>query len=460
MNEFLLVLFFGFGIIGPLIFVHELGHFLVAKWLGVRVLSFSIGMGPRLIGFRRGGTDYRLSLLPIGGYVRMAGENPEGEDRAGEEGEFLEKPWWARALITAAGPLANLAFAVVLSIVTLVAVGVTTLDIPAVVGHVKPGTLADQVGIRDHDQILALDGRPAITMWQLDSALVRVQAAGGSGAVELRVRRGTETVALSLPRTDAPRLGEELDWKTGTVIGRVHLGYPAYLAGLREGDEILSVDGEEVRNWSELSSRIRQRPETPLDLRVRRGSQEFNLTVRTTADSVIGIALPETITVRRRFTIGEAVPLGLEQTWRLTRQIYAGLWNFVRHPAKLRENVAGPIAIAQVARDQARGGLDEFLFFASFVSIALMAMNLLPIPILDGGHVFFALLEAVRRRPISIKTQMRFQRVGLAVLAGLVVFSFANDLTRVTQRRRAEEDISRRLSAPAPADSARTPGAP
>jgi regulator of sigma E protease len=459
MNELLLVLFFGFGILGPLVFVHELGHFLVAKWLGVRVLSFSIGMGPRVIGFRRGGTDYRLSLLPIGGYVRMAGDTPEGDDRTGDPGEFLEKPWWARALITAAGPLANLAFALVLNTVIHL-VGITAPDHLSIVGHVKPGSLVEQVGIRDHDLLVSVDGRPAKTMWQLGAALTRIEGAGTGGAVELQVQRGAETLNLSLPRDGARRLGEELDWKTGTVIGRVFVGYPAYLAGLREGDEILSVDGVPVRNWSELSTRIRRRPDTPLHLRVRRGSQEFSLPVRTTADSVIGIALPESITVRQSYPIGEAIPLGIRQTWYGVRQIYGGLWSFALHPGKLHENVAGPIAIAQVARDQARAGLDEFLLFASFVSLALMAMNLLPIPILDGGHVFFALLEAVRRRPISIKTQMRCQRVGLAVLAGLVVFSFANDLTRVTQRRRAEADISRRLSTPAPADTVRAPDAP
>jgi regulator of sigma E protease len=193
---------------------------------------------------------------------------------------------------------------------------------------------------------------------------------------------------------------------------------------------------------------------------VRRGGKEFKVTVRTTADSVIGIGGPTTGTVRTHLSLGEAVPAGFDQTWRWTREIYSGLWNFVRHPVKLRENVAGPIAIAQVARDQAKGGPDAFLFLAAFVSLALMAMNLLPIPILDGGHVFFALLEAVRRRPISIRAQMLCQRVGLAVLAGLVVFSFANDLTRVTQRRRAEADISRRLSEPAPADSVRVQDAP
>ena len=459
MNEFFLILLFGFVVLGPLIFVHELGHFLVAKWLGVRVHSFSIGMGPRVLGFRAGETDYRLSLLPIGGYVRMAGESLESEDRAGDPHEFVEKPWWARALITAAGPLANLAFALVINTAVFV-IGVTVPDYATVVGHVRPGSVVERIGIRDRDQIVSVDGRKAATMRQLDAALSRLEAGNRAGAANLTVERDGQTVALSLPRAEARRLGEELDWKTGTTIGRVFVGFPAYLAGLREGDEILQVDGQPVRNWGELSQKIRRAPDTRLSLTVRRGEQTFQLPVRTTPDSVIGIALPESITVRQSYPALEAVSLGFSQTWYGIRQIYAGLASFVLHPVRLRENVAGPIAIAQVAREQARGGLDQLLTFASFISLALMAMNLLPIPILDGGHIFFALLEAVRRRPISLRTQSLFQRVGLAVLAGLVVFSFANDLTRVTQRKRAEADISRRLQEPAPADTARPPGGP
>ncbi len=459
MNDFLLVVIFGIIVLGPLVFVHELGHFLVAKWLGVRVLSFSMGMGPRILGFRIGETDYRLSLLPIGGFVRMAGENPEGDDRSGDPAEYLEKPWWARALITAAGPLANLAFALVLNTAVFL-VGTTSPDYPAVVARVRSGSVVERIGIRERDQILSVDGRSARTMLQLDAALGQMIESNRGGFAELRVQRGSRTVTLTLPRGDARKLGEEVDWKTGTVVGRVFVGYPAYLAGLREGDEIVSVDGDSVRTWGDLSSHIRRAPDTPLLLSVRRGERTFPLTVRTTADSVIGIALPEPITVRQTYPVGEVVPRGMAQTWYGVRQIYAGLWSFVSHPVRLRENVAGPIAIAQVARDQARGGLDQLLSFASFISLALMAMNLLPIPILDGGHVFFAFLEAVRRRPVSLQTQLLCQRVGLAVLAGLVVFSFANDLTRVTRRHQAEADISRRLQEPAPADTARAPDRP
>jgi len=154
-----------------------------------------------------------------------------------------------------------------------------------------------------------------------------------------------------------------------------------------------------------------------------------------------------------RFALPQAAWLGVRQTLYAMGQIYNGLWSFLTNPIRLSSSVAGPIAIAQVARDQARSGWDQLLSFASFISVALMAMNLLPIPILDGGHVLFALLEGVRRKPLSVKTQAAFQRIGLAVLGGLVIFSFANDLTRVSQRRRAEAEINRRLNHNAPADT-------
>jgi len=456
MHDFWTIALYGALVLGVLVFVHELGHFLVAKWLGVQVLSFSIGMGPRLFGFRSGGTDYRISLLPLGGFVRMAGDSPESQDRQGQPHEFLSKPWWVRALITAAGPIANLIFAFLIN-VTVYVIGVKTPDFPSVVGRVRPHSIVESIGVREWDRITALDGRPAQTMRQLAAAVDHVVRSKGPEYVPLAVSRHGKDVALRVPRRDAARLAEELDWNTGTVIGRVFVGLPAYQAGLREGDEIVSVNGERVGTWSQLSARIRRSPDTPLELKVRRGSQVFLVDVKTTPDSVIGISLPETITVVERFPLPEAAWLGVRQTLYAAGQIYSGLWSFVTNPVRLSSSVAGPIAIAQVARDQARSGWDQLLSFASFISVALMAMNLLPIPILDGGHVFFALLEGIRRKPLSLKTQAAFQRVGLAVLGGLVIFSFANDLTRVSQRRRAEADINRRLNHHAPADTVLSP---
>jgi len=452
MHDFWMIALYGALVLGVLVFVHELGHFLVAKWLGVRVLSFSIGMGPRLFGFRKGGTDYRVSLLPLGGFVRMAGDSPESQDRQGQPDEFLSKPWWARALITAAGPVANLLLAFLINI-TVYLIGIRTPDFPATVGRVAQGSIVERVGLRQKDKIETLDGKPARTMRQLATAVDHAAANKSQDEIPVTVLRDGKRVEMHLPRRDATKFAEELDWNTGTVIGRVFLGLPAYQAGLREGDEILSVNGQRVENWTDLSQRIRRSPDTPIVLKVKRGSNVFQVTVKTTPDSVIGISLPETITVLERFSFREAVYLGMKQTTYATGQIYQGLWSFITNPVRLSSSVAGPIAIAQVARDQARSGLDQLLSFASFISVALMAMNLLPIPILDGGHVLFAVLEGIRRRPLSFKTQAAFQRVGLAVLGGLVIFSFANDLTRVSQRKRAEADINRRLNHHAPADT-------
>ena len=456
MHDVWMIALYGALVLGVLVFVHELGHFLAAKWLGVQVLSFSIGMGPRLFGFRRGGTDYRLSLLPLGGFVRMAGDSPDAQDRQGQPHEFLEKPWWARALITAAGPLANLVLAFVINVAVYL-IGVRTPDFASTVGPVTPHSIVQSIGVHEWDHIVALDGRPARTMRQLAAAVDHVGSAKGPQKVPLVVSRGGATETLLLNRSDASRLARELDWNTGTVVGRVFVGLPAYQAGLREGDEILSVNGEPVGNWADLSTRIRKSPDSDLNLKIRRGSQRFSVMVKTTPDSVIGISLPETITILERFPPREAVWLGLRQTLYAAGQIYQGLWSFATNPIRLSSSVAGPIAIAQVARDQARSGLDQLLSFASFISVALMAMNLLPIPILDGGHVLFALLEGIRRRPLSFKTQAAFQRVGLALLGGLVIFSLANDLTRVSQRLRAEAGINRRMIRTAPADTISLP---
>jgi len=469
MTEILPVVLYGALLLGVLVLVHELGHFLVAKWLGVRVISFSIGMGPRVIGFTRGGTDYRISLLPLGGFVRMAGDTPEAEERSGAPDEFLSKPWWARALITAAGPIANLVFALLVNVAVFLG-GIEGRDFSTRISKVDAGSVAERIGLKPHDEIVNLAGRPARTLSELgeaEEAVTKeavtkgvVTKGSGEGTVPLVVERGGRAVALSVPRHEVEAITSGLDWDMGTAIGRVLIGYPAYNGGLREGDEILSVDGKPVRIWSDLSTTLRGKPDSVRELTVRRGERVFTITLKTTAEGTIGVSPPEALTYRQTFPPGKAIVLGIQQTFWVTGQIYAGLWSFVSDPVRLHGSVAGPIAIAQVAREQARGGLQQLITFASFISLALMVMNLLPIPVLDGGHILFALIEAVRRKPLSIKTQYFFQRIGLFVLIGLVVFAFYNDVSRVSQRKRAEADIDKRLRSTSPADTAATAPGP
>ena len=453
MLEILPVFFYGALLLGVLVLVHELGHFLVAKWLGVRVLSFSIGMGPRLFGFTKGGTDYRISALPLGGFVRMAGDSPEGEETTGAPDEFLSKPWWARALITAAGPGANLVFALLINVAIFLA-GVEGRDYSTNVSRVKAGSVAESVGLQANDHIVAYAGHPARTVSELSDAIESANKDKSGKPLPLTVERNGEKKTLALRPKDIDAFADGLDWDMGTTVGQVLIGNPAYDAGLREGDEILKIDGQRVLLWTDLSTTLRSKPDTARTLLIRRGDQTFELHLKTSAEGTIGISPPETMTFRQTFPPVKAVTLGVKQTFWVTGQIYAGLWSFVSNPVRLHTTVAGPIAIAQVARQQAKGGLQQLVTFASFISLALMVMNLLPIPILDGGHILFAFIEAARRRPLSLKTQLFFQRIGLFVLMSLVVFAFYNDLSRVGNRRRAEADIDRRLQTTSPSDTA------
>src|SRR5882672_339535 len=365
MTEILPVVLYGALLLGVLVLVHELGHFLVAKWLGVRVISFSIGMGPRVIGFTRGGTDYRISLLPLGGFVRMAGDSPEAEDRSGAPDEFLSKPWWARALITAAGPIANLVFALLVNVAVFLG-GVEGRDFSTRISKVDAGSVAERVGLRSHDMIVSLAGHPARTLSRLAEAAEAATKESGAGTVPLVVERDGREVTLSIPRREAETITSGLDWDMGTVIGRVLIGYPAYDSGLREGDEILSVDGKPVRIWSDLSTTLRGKPDSVRELTVLRGERVFTITLKTTAEGTIGVSPPEALTYRQTFPPGKAIVLGIQQTFWVTGQIYSGLWSFVSDPVRLHGSVAGPIAIAQVAREQARGGLQQLITFASF----------------------------------------------------------------------------------------------
>lgn len=460
MPQIVSTVLYGALILGVLVFVHELGHFLVAKWLGVRVISFSIGMGPRVAGFRRGETDYRLSLLPLGGYVRMAGDTTEGEDRTGDPAEFLEKPWWARALISVAGPAANLVFALFVYI-GLYLVGITTTDYSAHVGTVKPGSPAERVGLQGGDVFVSWDGKAAGTMASLSDALDRTAAAKGATApIALAIDRQGAPVTLQISRGDALKVAEGIEWGTDTEIGKVLIGLPAYAAGLRDGDRVVRIDGQSVTTWNELARALRAKPDAVVALEASRHGQTFTVELRTTPEGYVGISPPELMTYRQTFPPDRAVSLGVQQTFATLGQIYAGLWALASNPGRLGESVAGPIAISQVAQQTAASGVNELIRFGAFISLALMAMNLLPIPILDGGHILFSLIEGVRRRPLSDRTQMAFQRVGLFLLVSLVVFSFYNDLNRVNQRKRAEAAISKRLSEPAPADTAAAPGRP
>ncbi|MBF8278674.1 MAG: putative Zinc metalloprotease [candidate division NC10 bacterium] len=339
-------------VLGVLIFVHELGHFLVAKRAGVSVLKFSLGFGPKIAGFTRGGTEYLLSAIPLGGYVKMLGEDPK-EEVADLERSFSAKPIGWRSLIILAGPGSNFLLAIAIFWVVFM-VGVPTLT---------------------------------------------------------------------------------------TKVGEVMEGFPAREAGLLRGDRIVAIEGQPIEKWEELAKQIHQSPGRPVRLTVEREGKRFDVTVAPKATKqknlfgeeqeigLLGIAPAEEFLTERTNPI-TAFGRAVYKTYDLSVLILITFGKLLQGvvPAK---TIGGPLLVAQMAGEQARLGILNLLFFTALLSINLAILNLLPIPILDGGHLFFALIEAARGKPVSLKKREMAQQVGLVLLVALMIFAFYNDIFRL-----------------------------
>ena len=444
----------GVVLLGLVIFVHELGHFLMAKWRGVKVLKFSLGFGPALFSVTRGETEYRVSWVPLGGYVQMAGDSP-GPDGTmpGGENQFLSHPWYGRVLICLAGPAANLLTAFVV-MVTVGLVGVSYPDYPNRLGAVPDTSVAYRAGLRPGDAITAVNSVPVKTWVQIFFTNSK-QPRGKS--VDVRVERGERSFVVPLaPEQREPFFSSLQRPAVPPVVGSVVTGMPAYKAGLKEGDWIVAVNGRPVTTWDELPRALRGTVDHPVRLRVKRAGREFDVVVtpinpdgRDSRNARIGIEPPYAGVFLEHHGLLESIDLGFRATVSMVGSVYGGLWLTISRPLYYREYVGGPLFIAQAASEQARRGLDAYLQFLAMINIAIMAFNLLPLPVLDGGHVLLALIEAVRRQSISARAYLTFQKVGLVVMGTLFVLILANDPLRLVQRQRALEKAPRG-AAPAP----------
>ncbi len=433
----------GLILLGLVIFVHELGHFLAAKWRGVTIHKFSLGFGPPLVKFTRGETEYRLSLIPLGGYVSMAGDSPndDGSMPSGE-GEYLSHAWYGRAFIAVAGPLANLVTAFLI-MMTIGMVGVTYPDFPNVLGSLADTTLAHRAGLREGDRITAVGGKPVsswVAMFVQERRLAEKQdlvltATRGDSGFSIAVAAANRDAFLSgLARPSDP-----------PIVGTVVVGMPAYKAGLKERDSILAVNGQPVSAWEDLPRAISSQTDKPVVLRVVREGRTFDLTVTPIDPGGVGGSNAGRIGIEarrlgnyvERYPLFRSMELGFRATGSLVASVYRGMWLTVSRPLYYREYLGGPMFIAQAASEQAQRGLDSYLQFLAMINIAVMAFNLLPIPILDGGHIALALIQALRRQAISYRTYVRFQQVGLVVIGTLFVLILANDPLRWIQRQRA-----------------------
>jgi regulator of sigma E protease len=428
--------------LGIIVLVHEWGHFIVARLSGVRVDVFSIGYGNRIFGWKRGNTDYRISLLPLGGYVKMAGDNP-AEERKGTPDEFLSAPKWKRFFVIVAGPTMNVVLAFVL-VWVLYAVGVPLprfLLQPAVVAGVLPNSPAAKAGIAPNDKLVDLNGTKIATWNDVDNALI---SPGHVASIE--VERAGALVPL---KVDVPEKSVDLMSVVGypamkdVIAVSVQPGYPAVKAGLRVGDQILAVNGVENPNPALMLQLIRDSGSKPVQLEVRRNAKEFTIVVQPKfADPgdgggtrwVIGAFFDTGDTYRRSFTILQAAHesyLDNENMVSKVLEVLAGLFS-----GKVSiKDLAGPIGIVVISSQVAKSGAADFIHFMALLSINLGILNLLPIPILDGGHVLMLAIEGTLRRELSLAAKERFVQVGLVFLIAVFAFVMYYDVVlRVLNR--------------------------
>jgi regulator of sigma E protease len=438
------------AVIGVLIFVHELGHFLVARLSGVGVERFSIGFGPVLWRVRGKETEYCLSAVPLGGYVKMMGddENPlEGGGRGVVDParSFHLKPLWIRFLIVFAGPGMNWVAAIVIFALIFMTVGRPV--IAPVLGSIVAGGPAAQAGLRTGERVVAVDRQP-VEHW--DEVLAAIRASRGE-TLQLTVEAGgaRRNVALTPGRAKERDLfGDERDvWDLGArpfsppTIGEVVAGFPAAEAGLRTGDTVAALEGARVGSWEELAEAIHRRAGEPTRVEVRRGSDTLEVTVvpravkvrgpdgREIEEGRIGVGPALSVSFARSDPL-HAIGQGIVRTAEVTSLTLIALWKIVVGQIE-RSNIGGPIQIATAAGEQARQGLPSLAFFTAVISVNLALMNVLPIPMLDGGHLLFFACEGVLGRPLSLRTREMAQRLGFLVIAVLIGFAMYNDLVRI-----------------------------
>ena len=426
-------------VLGVLVFFHELGHFLVARWFGVGVEKFSLGFGPRIFGWKSGMTEYLVSAIPLGGYVKMVGEDPDAEITDEERHlSFTHKAVWQRMLIVAAGPVFNLILAVVIYTGLLGVYGVNGL--PTIVGQVMPDTPAAMAGLGYGDRVVAVNGEDVV-LW---SDIAEAIEENGGDPLDLTIQRAGETRDFSLipaPSTARNVFGEEVpSWSIGIgpvqdpIIGRVQIDSPAERAGLKEMDRLLSVAGTPLQVWGDVVTAIAKSGGEAVALQILRGDSELSLTIQPEQMDGkegawrIGIA-PYYEVINKRVGVFGSITGGVAKTWFLGKLMVVGLVKMVK--GSVPADLGGPIIIAKMAGDQARVGISSLISFIAFISINLAILNFLPIPVLDGGHLLFFTIELITGKPVNDRIREVAQQAGMFLLLTLMVYVFYSDIMKL-----------------------------
>lgn len=439
-------------VLGILIFFHELGHFLVARLFGVGVEKFSLGFGPRVLGRTIGRTDYRLSLIPLGGYVKMVGDEPDAELPPEDlPFSFTHKHVAKRSLIVAAGPFFNVLLAILIFIIVLLFTGLPSIR--PFIRSVEPDSPAAKAGLKENDLVTAIDRRPIKSWRDIDEILNTNQSA----ALTLTVKRQGELIQAQVTpkKVNAKNLfGDDISYydigisgfaELQAVVDEVMDGMPAQKAGLLKGDQIVAIDGQPIDRWERMQEIVSQSKGQTLIFTVRRGDETFETKIKpemVQEKNVLGIkqnayrigirapsmSVPAEDQMTIRLNPLQATGQGILRTWDMAKVTVYFFGKLLQGKVPM-ESIGGPIRIAQMARKEADQGLVQLFNFIAIISVHLAILNLLPIPVLDGGHLLFYGIEAVIGRPVSTRMRETAQQIGIFLLLLLMIFVFYNDIT-------------------------------
>ena len=439
-------------LLGPLIAIHEFGHYIVARKLGVKVLVYSIGFGPTLLKWtsKKSGIQYQLSALPFGGYVKMLDER---EGNVAEEDlpkAFNRQHPWKRIAIVAAGPLINLAFAVVLFWILFLP---SQEQLNTRVGKVLPNTPAATVQMNVGDKITAVDGTPVTTWEKLNFALV--DRVGETGSIEVQADRNGQIQTFKLPiqnflKDQSQSALDSLGFMPyrppiAAIATKLSADGAAIRQGMKEGDKIIAIDGVKMNDWFDVVQTVQAAPEKLLKIDVLRQNQLVHLQIMPQAkrdnmgnvSGVLGVqSIPGKITIPAeykqtiQYSPTEAFVMAVDKTGQISGMILNSIVKMVRGLIGL-DNLSGPITIAKVAGQSAEMGWQTFISFMALMSVSLGILNLLPIPMLDGGHLVYYFIELIRGKPVSEQIQLVGLKIGMVLLGSMMLLALFNDFMRL-----------------------------
>ncbi|QIC70345.1 RIP metalloprotease RseP [Acinetobacter indicus] len=439
-------------LLGPLIAIHEFGHYFVARKLGVKVLVYSIGFGPTVLKWtsKKSGIQYQLSALPLGGYVKMLDEREGNVAEKDLPFAFNRQHPWKRIAIVAAGPLINLVFAIVLFWILFLP---SQEQLNTRVGKVLPQTPAAEVNMQPGDRITAVDGTQVSTWEKLNFALV--DRAGETGTIHIQANRDGQLQNFQLPIQDFLKDQSQSPLEVlgftpyrpnmPAVVSKLSEDGAAIRQGMKEGDQILAIDGVVMKDWYDVVQVVQASPEKLLKIDVLRQDQRVQLEIMPQAKrdnmgnttGMLGvqsdpgkITIPEEYKQTIQYSPTEALMMAVDKTGQISSMILNSIVKMVRGLIGL-DNLSGPITIAKVAGQSAEMGWQTFISFMALMSVSLGILNLLPIPMLDGGHLVYYFIELIRGKPVSEQIQLVGLKIGMVLLGSMMLLALFNDFMRL-----------------------------